>query len=216
MDTWACSPGECSDDQLSVSTAQDEVTKNGNGGRHCKDRELPETPCSNFKDYDNTSPANITDVSPYEEISEVINQTREHLDLNSEPGSEQEAKASAVEALYSKVRKPRSNSIGRCSSLTGRTSPWAGRRTLSSRRSSFSHTESPLCSRRQLMPPNGRFWSSSSLQSVVNTQMCRLEHVEVNLTADNQGFGLTIAESCVGRQSVLVIAEIECGGPAER
>ena len=40
--------------------------------------------------------------------------------------------------------------------------------------------------------------------------------MEVNLTADSQGFGLTIAEGFIGRQSILVIAEIENGGPAER
>lgn len=40
--------------------------------------------------------------------------------------------------------------------------------------------------------------------------------MEVNLTADRQGFGLMIAEKFIGRQSMLVIAEIENDGPAER
>ena len=63
---------------------------------------------------------------------------------------------------------------------------------------------------------NNGFWSSGSLKSSANARLCRQEYVEVNLTADSQGFGLTIAETFVGRQSFLVIAEIENGGPAER
>ena len=102
---------------------------------------------------------------------------------------------------------------------TGRTSPWSGGyRGLSSRRSSFSNSnsESYLRGRRQFPSRNNGFWSSRSLKCTANAQLCRQEYVEVNLTADNQGFGLTIAESFIGRQSVLVIAEIENGGPAER
>ena len=103
-------------------------------------------------------------------------------------------------------------------STAGRTSPWHGYRGLGSRRSSFSNvtSDTSLRGRRQLSNRNNGFWSSGSFKSTANAQLCRQEYVEVNLTADSQGFGLTIAESFIGRQSILVIAEIENGGPAER
>ncbi len=115
--------------------------------------------------------------------------------------------------LYSKVRRPRSNSLG--TSTVGRNSPWSGYRGLGSTRSSFSHANSTasMRRRRQNASRNNGFWSS---KCATNPQLCRQECVEVNLTADSQGFGMTIAESFIGRQSILVIAEIENGGPAER
>ena len=70
--------------------------------------------------------------------------------------------------------------------------------------------------RRQIASRDNGFWSSGSLKYVVNPQLCRQEFVEVNLTADSQGFGMTIAENFIGRRSILVIVEIENGGPAER
>lgn len=224
VDTWVCSQGEFSDDQLSESTAHDETamkerpgTRNDDDARQRLRRELPRTPSSNIAGYDNTTGAFMSDVNPYQEIADLIGQTRDHVDLNSEPESKQHANSKTTEGLYAKVRKQRSNSVGPSISQTGRTSPWYGHRCmLGSRRSSFSNSQSPGRGRRQVAPRNNGFWSSGSLQSVGNSQMCRLEYVEVNLTADNQGFGLTIAESFVGRHSILVIAEIECGGPAER
>lgn len=218
------------DDQLSLSTAYDEAspkpeheaTGSENSGRQRQlHRILPETPSDNSAGYDNTSHVRegLKGFSPYEEISDVISQTKEQIDLKKGPTPEQEAKDKCIEGLYAKVvkvRKPRSSSIGPCSTSTGRNSPWSsGQRTLS-RRSSFSNSESTTCGRRQFVSRHNGFWSSGSLQSVMSNQMCRLEHVEVNLTADSQGFGLTIGESRMGRNTFLVIAEIECGGPTER
>ncbi|XP_028397997.1 glutamate receptor-interacting protein 1-like isoform X2 [Dendronephthya gigantea] len=223
VDSWVCSHGEFSDDQLSESTAHDELLiqdrrLHDNDPRERLRRALPQAPSGDFAGYDNTRRALTNDSSPYEEISEVIANSRGNVDLQSEPGSDQRSRNRMTEGLYSKVRKPRSNSVG---ASTGRTSPWsgAGYRGLGSRRSSFSNaanSESYLRGRRQFSSRNNNFWSSRSLKCSANAQLCRQEYVEVNLTADNQGFGLTIAESYIGRQSVLVIAEIESGGPAER
>ena len=219
VDSWVCSPGEFSDDQLSESTAHEELPSQerklrDSDARDRLRRALPQPPNSNFEGYDNAARALINDSSAYEEISEIIGNTRRNVDLHSEPGSDRNVRARNPEGLYSKIRRPRSNSLG--TSTVGRTSPFYGYRGLGSRRSSFSNVTSSMRGRRQIVSRDNGFWSSGSPKCVVNPQLCRQEFVEVNLTADSQGFGLTIAENFIGRRSILAIAEIEKGGPAER
>ena len=207
-----------------------------NDARERLRRALPKAPTSNFGGYDNTARALMNDPSPYQEISEVLGNSRRNVDLQSEPGSDQrsrgrnpegtllmisfcsvgacQASSTVFLGLYSRVQRTRSNSLG--TSTAGRTSPLCGYRGLGSRRSSFSNVTSSVRGRRQPSNRNNGFWCSGSSKCVANPQLCRHEFLEVNLTADSQGFGLTIAENFIGRQSILVIAEIENGGPAER
>lgn len=50
-----------------------------------------------------------------------------------------------------------------------------------------------------------------------HAQLCRMEYVEVNLTADSQGFGLIFSEGFMAQEgNILMIGHIDDGGPAER
>lgn len=102
--SWVCSPCEFSDDQLSESTAHEEAPAKD---RRLKDsdareqlrRALPQAPPSSMTGYDNTSQALMSDSSPYEEISEVLGNSRTNVDLQSEPGSDRRFRAKVTEGI---------------------------------------------------------------------------------------------------------------------
>lgn len=114
--------------------------------------------------------------------------------------------------LYSKVRKRRSNSLS--INTSSRTSPLSGHTELLSRKSSLSniHSGSLLRGRRP-----GLHRSNGSFTCMKHAQLCRMEYVEVNLTADSQGFGLIFSEGFMAQEgNILMIGHIDDGGPAER
>ena len=62
-------------------------------------RALPQAPSSNLTGYDNTTRALMNDTSPYEEVSEVIGNSRTNVDLHSEPGSDHRSKGRNPEGI---------------------------------------------------------------------------------------------------------------------
>ena len=102
MDSWVCSPGEFSDDQMSESTVHDEIPSQGrklhdSDARERLRRALPQAPSSNLATYDNTARALMNDTSAYQEISEVVGNSRTNEDLQSDPGSDYRSRTRTTE-----------------------------------------------------------------------------------------------------------------------
>jgi ADP-ribosylglycohydrolase len=104
VDSWVCSPGEFSDDQMSASSVHEEIPSEDRKLRDSDARErlrraLPQAPSSNLAGYDNTARALMNDTSPYEEISELIGNSRGNVDLQSEPGSDYRGRTRTTEGI---------------------------------------------------------------------------------------------------------------------
>ena len=93
-----------------MSTAHEEAPPksrplNDSDARERLRRALPQAPSSNLTGYDNTSQALMSDSSPYEEISEVIGNSRTNVDLHSEHGSDQRSRGKPAEGMETLAHK---------------------------------------------------------------------------------------------------------------